>query len=176
MFEFLTDGVESAKFIKRFVTGGPSPFIRVCTLVVAFAGIIAGIVLHLGNFLIFVIVIVIGVVGVLIGRLVGGRSGSGGYIGDPGAAGQGMPRGGYQAPGSASQAPGSASQAAGFHPFGSGQPSAPVGGQSVAQAGVQPGAQAGGRPAPDWYPDPQNPALVRWWDGQSWTPHVQSRR
>ncbi|BDO41161.1 DUF4041 domain-containing protein [Cellulomonas sp. NTE-D12] len=26
---------------------------------------------------------------------------------------------------------------------------------------------------PNWYPDPQNPALVRWWDGQRWTEHVQ---
>ena len=26
---------------------------------------------------------------------------------------------------------------------------------------------------PNWYPDPQNPTLVRWWDGQRWTEHVQ---
>jgi len=22
---------------------------------------------------------------------------------------------------------------------------------------------------PDWYPDPQNPQELRWWDGQGWT-------
>lgn len=26
---------------------------------------------------------------------------------------------------------------------------------------------------PNWYPDPQDPAHVRWWDGQQWTEHVQ---
>lgn len=29
---------------------------------------------------------------------------------------------------------------------------------------------------PDWYPDPQNASLVRWWDGQRWTEHVQQAR
>jgi hypothetical protein len=26
-----------------------------------------------------------------------------------------------------------------------------------------------GNPAPDWYPDPENPAVVRWWDGVRWS-------
>lgn len=26
---------------------------------------------------------------------------------------------------------------------------------------------------PNWYPDPQNPAFVRWWDGAQWTNHLQ---
>ena len=26
---------------------------------------------------------------------------------------------------------------------------------------------------PNWYPDPQDASLVRWWDGQRWTEHVQ---
>jgi hypothetical protein len=26
-----------------------------------------------------------------------------------------------------------------------------------------------GNPAPDWYPDPANPAVLRWWDGARWS-------
>jgi hypothetical protein len=28
-------------------------------------------------------------------------------------------------------------------------------------------------PEPNWYPDPQNPAMLRWWDGQVWTNHTR---
>ena len=28
----------------------------------------------------------------------------------------------------------------------------------------------------DWYPDPQNPAMARYFDGSSWTSHTQPRR
>ena len=27
--------------------------------------------------------------------------------------------------------------------------------------------------SPNWYPDPHNPAVVRWWDGQRWTEHIR---
>jgi Protein of unknown function (DUF2510) len=30
-------------------------------------------------------------------------------------------------------------------------------------------------PAANWYPDPQNPQLVRWWDGQAWTANTADR-
>lgn len=30
-------------------------------------------------------------------------------------------------------------------------------------------------PRPDWYPDPQNPTIVRYWDGQQWTNRTQAR-
>ena len=28
-------------------------------------------------------------------------------------------------------------------------------------------------PQPNWYPDPQDPAMLRWWDGQIWTNHTR---
>lgn len=34
------------------------------------------------------------------------------------------------------------------------------------------GARMSSPTPPNWYPDPNNPTLVRWWDGQRWTEHV----
>jgi TM2 domain-containing membrane protein YozV len=34
--------------------------------------------------------------------------------------------------------------------------------------------QNGQSPVPGWYADPQNPAQLRWWDGQQWTEQVQA--
>src|SRR5690242_16357782 len=28
-------------------------------------------------------------------------------------------------------------------------------------------------PVPGWYPDPQQPGIQRYWDGQQWTPYTQ---
>ncbi|WP_458686136.1 DUF2510 domain-containing protein [Nocardia tengchongensis] len=28
-------------------------------------------------------------------------------------------------------------------------------------------------PLPNWFPDPANAQLLRWWDGRSWTEHTQ---
>jgi hypothetical protein len=44
-------------------------------------------------------------------------------------------------------------------------------GQGTGRAQGRPG----GQPAPNWYQDPQDPAMLRWWDGQAWTPHTQPR-
>lgn len=43
-------------------------------------------------------------------------------------------------------------------------------GYGAASAADTPNAAA---PAANWYPDPQNPAMLRWWDGQGWTSHVR---
>jgi hypothetical protein len=45
--------------------------------------------------------------------------------------------------------------------------------QARSTAGTQ--GRPGGQPAPNWYQDPQDPAMLRWWDGQTWTPHTQPR-
>lgn len=29
-----------------------------------------------------------------------------------------------------------------------------------------------GPPPPGWYPDPQDPRWLRWWNGQGWTQHT----
>lgn len=41
--------------------------------------------------------------------------------------------------------------------------------RSVVQQPAPPAPPAG------WYPDPQQPHLVRWWDGAAWGPQTQPR-
>jgi hypothetical protein len=71
----------------------------------------------------------------------------------------------------------------GASPLGGGQPaggapattSAPAGTGTPAGGAPAGGAPAGGAPAgggapaPDWYPDPQGQARLRYWDGSQWT-------
>ena len=62
-------------------------------------------------------------------------------------------------------------------PLGGGQPAAgagqPAGGAPAATAAPAasgaPAGAGGGNPAPDWYPDPQGQARLRYWDGSQWT-------
>lgn len=46
------------------------------------------------------------------------------------------------------------------------QPASAAPSAAIPQAGLTP---------PNWYPDPANQAMVRWWDGQAWTRHTQPR-
>lgn len=51
--------------------------------------------------------------------------------------------------------------------------------KAEAKAARKAGAQtpvAPQSPPPGWYPDQVNPALVRWFDGQNWTDHLQPRQ
>jgi hypothetical protein len=48
------------------------------------------------------------------------------------------------------------------------------GGGRQARAGYGQAEQANTMaPQPNWYPDPQHPAMLRWWDGQMWTNHTR---
>jgi hypothetical protein len=63
---------------------------------------------------------------------------------------------------------------AGGGPLGGGQPAATPAGAGTAPAAGGPApaggaAAGGGQPAPDWYPDPQGQARLRYWDGSQWT-------
>lgn len=60
----------------------------------------------------------------------------------------------------------------GGSPLGGGQPAAGSPATTAAPAATGApagGGAAGGQPAPDWYPDPQGQARLRYWDGSQWT-------
>jgi hypothetical protein len=96
---------------------------------------------------------------------------------------------GYRGPGQEIPAPGYGSQQpAGFgspQPGGFGNQQPAYGNPQPAYGNPQPAAygapnpgqpaQNPGQPMPNWYQDPQDPAMLRWWDGTNWTPHTQPR-
>jgi len=114
--------------------------------------------------------IIVGIIAIVRG-ISQSRQGNVGY----GGPGQGIPPAGYgygyqQPAGYGAQnsdAPRSYDQPGYAVPHSGGQ------GQGMGTGGAQ--GQPGGQPAPNWYQDPQNPAMMRWWDGQAWTPHTQPR-
>ena len=52
-----------------------------------------------------------------------------------------------------------------------GMPAGPMPTGGMRQGAMSMAAAAA--PQPDWYPDPRNPVLLRWWDGQTWTNHTR---
>ena len=37
---------------------------------------------------------------------------------------------------------------------------------------MEPWSEGRGAATPGWYPDPEQPSLVRYWDGERWSPHT----
>ena len=117
-----------------------------------------------GHYYITFTPVVVGIIAIVRG-ISQSRRGAVGY----GGPGQGLPPGGY----GYQQPAGYGGQNSGA-PQAYGQPGyAGPGYGAYGQGAAQP--QPGGQPAPNWYPDPQNPAMLRWWDGQAWAPHTQPR-
>jgi hypothetical protein len=92
----------------------------------------------------------------------------------PGSAGPGYTGPGFAMPRNA--VPGSAGLGNPGPGQGFGTPA--VGGPGSVAPGFTPASgftpQGGpGTPGPGWFADPQDPATLRWWDGQAWTAHTQ---
>jgi Protein of unknown function (DUF2510) len=119
-----------------------------------------------GHYYITFTPIIIGVIAIVRG-ISQTRRGNVGY----GSPGQEIPPAGYQY----QQPAGYGAQNAGA-PWAYDRPGYAVpryGAQGQDTGGTQ--GQPGGQPAPNWYPDSQDPAMLRWWDGHAWTPHTQPR-
>jgi len=133
---------------------------------------------HGGSYYLTFTPIIVGIIAIVRG-ISQTRRGNVGY----GGPGQGIPqaRSGYQQPADygaqnssgprAYDQPGYAVPHYGAQGRGAAQTQAQ--GRGQAQGGAQ--GQPGGQPAPNWYQDPQDPAMLRWWDGRAWTPNTRPR-
>jgi hypothetical protein len=95
-----------------------------------------------------------------------GMSGTGAWTGNQSMAGTAPGAGAGFAGGAARQPAQGSNGNAPWEGFqGGGQPVRPGYSQAVPANAMA--------PQPNWYPDPQNPAMLRWWDGQIWTNHTR---
>jgi uncharacterized protein DUF2510 len=142
-----------------------------------------------GSYYISISPIIIGIIAIVRG-VSQSRRGGGDYLAGPG---QGIPQSGYgyQQPAGYGTQPGYGAQTGYGSQPGYGtqgeygmprDPGAPRAYDQPGYAAPHRGGQAqgagggAGQPAPNWYPDPRDPSLLRWWDGQAWTADTQPRR
>lgn len=114
-----------------------------------------------------------------------GYSGNAGYGMRPGGTPGGGTPGAASWPGDPSMAGAVPGTAAGFsrgiaarEPVQGTNGNAPWEGSQDRGRQVRPGYGVAGpanamAPQPNWYPDPRDPAVLRWWDGQVWTNHTR---
>ena len=138
-------------------------------ILVVIGGVIAWAGTRGGGHYITVTPIVVGIIAIVrgISQTRRGNVGNVGY----GGPGQGIPPAGYGYQQPAGYSPQNPDAHRAYDQPGYAVPhhGAPAQAQGQGAGGTQ------GQPGPNWYPDPQNQAMMRWWDGQAWTPHTQPR-